>query len=159
MADKVLLVDDEENVLHGYHRVLHRRFRLEVAMGGPQALLALEHHGPFAVIVSDMRMPGMTGLDLLRSAQELAPDATRIMLTGNLDQQTAMDAVNQGQVFRFLTKPCPVDVLTGALRDAQAIYQLAVAEKELLNIYRTLPETYTGQLVTLNEKTLVHPVS
>jgi len=145
MADKVLLVDDEENVLHGYHRVLHRRFRLEVAMGGPQALLALEHHGPFAVIVSDMRMPGMTGLDLLRSAQELAPDATRIMLTGNLDQGTAMDAVNQGQVFRFITKPCSPEHLAEVIQAGLRQHQLVIAEKELLE------HTLMGSLQVLTD--------
>jgi response regulator RpfG family c-di-GMP phosphodiesterase len=132
MANKVLLVDDEENVLHGFHRVLHRRFELEVAMGGPQALLAMEHHGPFAVIVSDMKMPGMTGLDLLQEARTIAPDATRIMLTGNLDQQTAMDAVNQGQVFRFLTKPCSPAHLAEVIQAGLRQHQLVIAEKELL---------------------------
>ena len=69
MADKVLLVDDETLVLQAYHRVLHGRFQLDLALGAPQALQALERHGPFAVIVADMRMPGMTGLDLLEEAQ------------------------------------------------------------------------------------------
>ena len=145
MAEKVLLVDDDENVLHGYHRVLRRRFELEVAMGGPQALLAIEQHGPFAVIVSDMRMPGMTGLDLLQSARELAPDATRIMLTGNLDQKTAMDAVNQGQVFRFLTKPCSPENLAEIIQAGMRQHQLVIAEKELLE------QTLMGSLQVLTD--------
>jgi response regulator RpfG family c-di-GMP phosphodiesterase len=145
MAEKVLLVDDEENVLRGYHRVLSRRFPLEVAMGGPQALQALEEHGPFAVIVSDMRMPGMSGLDLFRSARELAPEAVRIMLTGNLDQQTAMDAVNQGQVFRFLTKPCGAETLAEAIQAGLRQHQLVVAEKELLE------QTLMGSLQVLTD--------
>jgi CheY-like chemotaxis protein len=132
MAEKVLLVDDEEQVLHGYHRVLHRRFELEVAMGGLQALQAMEQHGPFAVLVADMRMPGMSGLDLLQSAQALSPDTTRIMLTGNLDLQTAMDAINHGQVFRFLTKPCTPEHLTEAIQAGLRQHQLVVAEQELL---------------------------
>jgi response regulator RpfG family c-di-GMP phosphodiesterase len=132
MAEKVLLVDDEENVLRAYHRVLHRRFDLDVALGGAQAVQALEGHGPFAVLVADMRMPGMTGLDLLQAAQELAPDTTRIMLTGNLDQRTAMDAINQGQVFRFLTKPCDADRLAEAIEAGARQYHLVVAERELL---------------------------
>jgi response regulator RpfG family c-di-GMP phosphodiesterase len=145
MASKILLVDDEENVLHGYYRVLHRRFELEVAMGGPQALQAMEHHGPFAVIVSDMRMPGMTGLDLLLEAQALAPDATRIMLTGNLDQQTAMDAVNQGKVFRFLTKPCSPEHLAEIIQTGLRQHQLVIAEKELLE------QTLMGSLQVLTD--------
>ena len=106
MAEKVLLVDDEENVLHGYHRVLHRQFELEVAMGGAPGA-----PGPGAArpVRGDRRGHAHAGHDRAgpaAEAQELAPDTTRIMLTGNLDQKTAMDAVNQGQVFRFLTKPC-----------------------------------------------------
>jgi response regulator RpfG family c-di-GMP phosphodiesterase len=133
MTKKVLLVDDDELILHGYHRTLHRTFDLEVAMGGVQALQALEHHGPFAVLVADMRMPGMTGLDVLREAQRLTPDTTRIMLTGNLDQKTATDAVNEGQVFRFLTKPCPPPALASTIQAGLRQYQLVTAEKELLN--------------------------
>jgi response regulator RpfG family c-di-GMP phosphodiesterase len=143
MAEKVLLVDDEEHVLHGYHRVLHRSFKLEVAMGGVQALQALEHHGPFAVIVADMRMPGMTGLDLLQEVMRLAPEPTRIMLTGNLDLQTAMDAVNQGRVFRFLTKPCSPDDLAGAIQAGIRQHQLLIAERELLQ------QTLMGSLQVL----------
>jgi response regulator RpfG family c-di-GMP phosphodiesterase len=136
MTEKILLVDDDENVLHGYHRVLHRQFALEVALGGAQALQALERHGPFAVIVADMGMPGMTGLELLHEAQVRAPEATRIMLTGNLDQKTAMDAVNHGQVFRFLTKPCDAADLAAVIQAGLRQHQLVVAEQELLE--RTL---------------------
>lgn len=143
MADKVLLVDDEEHVLRGYHRNLHRTFKLEVAMGGVQALQALEHHGPFAVVVADMRMPGMTGLDVLQEVMRLAPETTRIMLTGNLDLQTAMDAVNQGRVFRFLTKPCSPETLAAAIQAGIRQHQLLIAEQELLQ------ETLMGSLQVL----------
>jgi response regulator RpfG family c-di-GMP phosphodiesterase len=136
MAEKVLLVDDDEITLHGYHRALHRHFQLEVAMGGAQALQALEHHGPFAVLVADMHMPGMTGLDVLQEACTLAPDTVRIMLTGSMDQRTAMDAVNQGHVFRFLTKPCGTEQLIGAIQAGLRQHHLIVAEQELLE--RTL---------------------
>lgn len=129
---KILLVDDDENILHGYHRSLQKTFDLEVAMGGAQAIQALENHGPFAVIVADMRMPGLSGLDLLQEAQRIAPDTTRIMLTGNLDQKTAADAVNEGQVFRFLTKPCPSAVLALTIQAGLRQHQLVIAEKELL---------------------------
>ena len=130
---KILLVDDDEYILHGYHRNLHHTFDLEVAMGGAQAILALTNHGPFGVIVADMRMPGMSGLEVLQEAQRISPDTTRIMLTGNLDQQTAVDAVNQGRVFRFLTKPCPPQILALTLHAGLRQHQLVVAEQELLN--------------------------
>ena len=145
MAEKVLLVDDDDRILHAYHRALHRRFPLEVAMGGPQALQALEHHGPFAVVVADQRMPGMTGLDVLEEAGRTTPDTVRIMLTGNLDQQTAMDAVNRGQVFRFLTKPCATERLAEAIQAGLRQHQLLAAERELLD------QTLMGSLQVLTD--------
>ena len=132
MSEKILLVDDDENILRGYHRVLRNTFDLEVAQGGVQALQALENHGPFAVLVSDMRMPGMSGLELLRDAEIRFPDTIRIMLTGNLELQTAVDAVNHGHVFRFLTKPCSVEDLGLALQAGLRQHQLVRSEKELL---------------------------
>ncbi len=145
MVTRILLVDDEENILHGYHRVLRHAFELDVALGGAQALQAMERHGPYAVVVADMRMPGMSGLELLAEASSRFPDTTRIMLTGNADQKTAMDAVNRGQVFRFLTKPCPAEELELAIRAGLRQYQLVVAEKELLE------QTLTGAITVLSE--------
>jgi response regulator RpfG family c-di-GMP phosphodiesterase len=145
MATRILLVDDEENILHGYHRVLRQVFDLDVALGGPQALQALEQHGPYAVIVADMRMPGMSGLELLAQASFRFPDTTRIMLTGNSDQKTATDAVNRGQVFRFLTKPCPTEELELAIRAGLRQHQLLIVEKELLE------QTLTGAIAVLCE--------
>jgi response regulator RpfG family c-di-GMP phosphodiesterase len=145
MAEKVLLVDDDELMLRSYHRTLHRKFKLEVAMGGVQALQALERHGPFAVIVADMRMPGLSGLDVLQEAVRLAPETTRIMLTGDLDLHTAMDAVNQGRVFRFLTKPCRPEDLEAAIQAGIRQHQLMIAEQELLQ------QTLMGSLQMLTD--------
>jgi response regulator RpfG family c-di-GMP phosphodiesterase len=145
MVARILLVDDEENILQGYHRVMRHVFEMDVALGGAQALQAMEKHGPYAVVIADMRMPGMSGLDLLTEARFRFPDTTRIMLTGNSDQKTATDAVNHGQVFRFLTKPCPPEELELAIRAGLRQHQLVVAEKELLE------QTLTGAIAVLSE--------
>lgn len=145
MTRKVLLVDDEENVLAGYHRVLRKRFEMDVALGGPQALQAIEGHGPYAVLVVDMQMPGMNGVELLQKVQELYPETVRVMLTGNLDQRTAMEAINCGKVFRFLTKPCAPDELGQVLDASLRQYRLESAERELLE------QTLTGALKVLTE--------
>jgi response regulator RpfG family c-di-GMP phosphodiesterase len=145
MTHGILLVDDEANVLQGYQRVMKKSFDLEVALGGPEALAVLERCGPFAVLVADMRMPGMSGLDLLAEVRARFPDTTRIMLTGNSDQKTAMDAVNHGQVFRFLAKPCPPEELELALLAGIRQHQLVVAEKELLE------QTLTGAVNLFSE--------
>lgn len=132
MRATVLLVDDEPNVLQGYVRALRRDFALETADGGAAALALLDAEHEFAVVVSDMRMPGMDGLELLRAIKQRSPDTVRVMLTGNTDQPTAVAAINEGDVFRFLTKPCDPAVFAKTLRDALDQHHLLRAEKELL---------------------------
>lgn len=93
---------------------------------------AISTKGPFAVIVSDLRMPGMDGIQFLRKARELAPDSVRIMLTGNGDIEAAIEAVNEGNIFRFLTKPCLPDKLEQAINAGMQQHRLITAERELL---------------------------
>lgn len=145
MTKKILLVDDEDNVLRGYLRSLRNAFDLEVAQSGREALQIMKDRGPFAVLVSDMRMPGLSGLDLITMARSWHPDTIRIMLTGDPDQKTAVDAVNHGQVFRFLAKPCPPDELSLALHAGLRQHELVVAERELLE------QTLTGAITLFSE--------
>jgi len=151
MDYKILLVDDDENILQGYYRTLHRAFPIEVALGGEQALLALEHHGPFAVLVADMRMPGMSGLDLLKEVKGRWPDMVSIMLTGNADQRTAVDAVNQGEVFRFLTKPCDAERLKAMIEAGMRQFHLVQSEKVLLEKTLLGSVSVLTQLLYLND--------
>jgi response regulator RpfG family c-di-GMP phosphodiesterase len=132
MNEKILCVDDEQNILDGFQRHLRRQFTLVTRNSGAEALQAIPAEGPFAVIMSDMQMPGMDGVTFLARAKEVAPNSVRIMLTGNADQMTAMAAVNEGRIFRFLTKPCPPEVLLKALEAAVEQHRLITAEKELL---------------------------
>ncbi len=123
MSGKVLVVDDDPRILESYQRVLRKRFSLDTAASGREALEMVSRYGPYAVVVSDMRMPEMSGLDLLMRIREQAPDTVRIMLTGNADQQTAVDAVNRGNVFRFLHKPCSPEVMVEAVEQALEYYR------------------------------------
>ncbi|MBN2342797.1 MAG: response regulator [Deltaproteobacteria bacterium] len=145
MKDKILLVDDEPNVLSGYKRGLRQRFDVYTAEGGEKGLEAVQSHGPFAVIVADMRMPLMDGVQFLKKVKRIAPDSTRMMLTGNADQETAMQAVNVGAIFRFLTKPCPSNELTAALTLGVRQYKLVTAEKEVLE------QTLAGSIKILTD--------
>jgi response regulator RpfG family c-di-GMP phosphodiesterase len=145
MTEKILFVDDEPNVLQSIQRQLHKRFELATVGGGEEALRILKEQGPFAVIVSDMRMPGMSGVELLAKAKDLYPDTVRLMLTGNADQETAMEAVNDGQIFRFLTKPCPQATFVTSLALALRQHRLITAEKELLQ------KTLKGSINVLSE--------
>jgi response regulator RpfG family c-di-GMP phosphodiesterase len=135
-GQRILFVDDESAVLEGYQRLLHREFDVEIAQGGRVALAMVQAHGPFAVIVSDMRMPEINGLELLTKVKTLDPDVVRIMLTGQADIETAVHAINEGSIFRFLTKPCSKEVMAKALTAGLVQYRLVTAEKELLE--RTL---------------------
>ncbi len=132
MVDKILFVDDEENVLSALKRQFRKQYSVSVAAGGAEALQIIENDGPFAVIVSDMQMPEMNGVQFLQAAQKLAPETVRLMLTGNADQKTAVDAVNQGAVFSFYTKPCSQELMSNALQKAVEQYHLITAERELL---------------------------
>ena len=145
IGTQILFVDDDPNVLSAYKRSLHKRFSIVTCLSGDAGLASLAKDGPFAVVVADMQMPGMNGIQFLRKAQEQAPETVRLMLTGNADQKTAADAVNQGHVFSFLTKPCPPESLEVALNNALKQYRLIIAEKELLE------QTLNGAIKVLTE--------
>lgn len=132
MSEKILFVDDEQSVLDGFQRTLHRDFTIDTALGGELALETLAKKGPYAVIVSDMRMPGMDGVQLLAKVRERSPDTVRMVVTGHADIASAMQAVNEGYLFRFLAKPCDKETLGKALTAALLQYRLVTAEKELL---------------------------
>ena len=129
---KILFVDDDPNLLAAFQRTLRRQFNVEVAVGGQAALELLRASSAYALLVADMSMPEMDGVEFLEEARVLAPNAVRLMLTGNADQRTAVDAVNRGQVYRFLNKPCPPEILIPALESALNHYDLMCVERELL---------------------------
>lgn len=132
MSERVLFVDDEPNLLDGIRRQLRGRLDVEIASGPMEGLSAVQQKGPFAVVVSDMRMPQMNGTQFLTRVRELCPDTVRMILSGQSDMDATIAAVNEGHIFRFLTKPCPPDTLLTAVRAGIEQYRLVHAEKELL---------------------------
>lgn len=145
IGTKILFVDDDPNILSAYKRSLHKRYQITTCLSGQEGLERLAEAGPFAVVVADMQMPGMNGVEFLRKAEAQSPDTVRLMLTGNADQKTAADAVNQGHVFSFLTKPCAPESLEAALINAIKQYRLIIAEKELLE------QTLNGAIKVLTD--------
>jgi response regulator RpfG family c-di-GMP phosphodiesterase len=143
--EKILLVDDEHYVLDALTRQLHKSYPIKTAGSATEALEILESTGPFAVVVSDLRMPGMDGIALLTEVRKKYPNTTRVILSGDADLEKAIEAVNSGQVFRFLTKPCSPNGLTTTLSLAVRQYQLLTSEKELLN------KTLKGSISMLSE--------
>jgi DNA-binding NtrC family response regulator len=132
MTENILFVDDEPAVLESYKRMLHREFRVDIATGGEKGLEAIQTAGPYAVVVSDMRMPGMNGAQFLAHVRSSAPDTVRMLLTGYTDLDAAIQAVNEGNIFRFLTKPCEKTILAKSLTSGLVQYRLITAERDLL---------------------------
>jgi response regulator RpfG family c-di-GMP phosphodiesterase len=144
MAEKILFVDDEPNILAGFKRQLRGSFNVETAIGGEQGLQMLATE-PFAVVVTDFRMPGMDGVQFLTHALEVSPDTVRMMLTGHAELSQAIDAINEGNIFRFLTKPCAPEALNKALNAALEQYRLLHLERDLMektlsNVIRLLTD-------------------
>ncbi len=130
--EKILFVDDEPAVLQGYQRLLRGSFRIDTAVGGKGALISLTCNGPYAVVVSDMRMPEMSGLEFLSQVKRVSPDTVRILLTGQAALESAIGAINDSNIFRFLTKPCAKEKLSVVLAAAVKQYHLQTTEKELV---------------------------
>ncbi|XPV77597.1 MAG: response regulator [Desulfovibrio sp.] len=130
---RILFVDDEQHILDSFRASLRKKYTIDTAAGAGEALKKITNHPPYAVIVSDFKMPEMDGVEFLSRIQPLAPETTRVMLTGHADVDTTMLAVNRGQVFRFLTKPTPIEEMERVLELAVQHHKLITAEKELLN--------------------------
>lgn len=130
---RLLCVDDEPHILESLRDTLRRGFDVHTATNGLEALDQLRQApGTYAVIISDMRMPTMSGSVFLRESRRLSPDAARILLTGHADLTAAISAVNDGQLFRFLTKPCEPEELLRACAAGLGQHRLQSAERVLL---------------------------
>ncbi len=140
---RVLCVDDEPLVLEGLTLHLRRRYTVHTATSGAEGIELLRSLGDTGVIISDMRMPRMDGATFLRDSCQVAPDATRILLTGHTDLDAAIRAVNDGQIFRLLMKPCPPAKLLEAVDLAADQHRLVTSERVLLQ------RTLHGSIATL----------
>ena len=145
MLERILFVDDEPKVLDAYRRTLRKSFAVVTAQSAREALRLLESEGPFPVIVSDMQMPEINGVELLTAVKKKYPDTVRLMLTGNSDQKTAVSAINSSDVYRFLNKPCTPENMASAIRAALSHYNLIKAEHKLLE------DTVKGSIKALVE--------
>ncbi|MFZ5946756.1 MAG: HD domain-containing phosphohydrolase [Stygiobacter sp.] len=129
---KIMLVDDEENVLNAYRRNIRGQFVMKLFNDPINALNSLKDDKEYSVVVSDFNMPGMKGLEFLKKFHEINPDTIKILLTGYADLQLVINAINEGYIFRFLTKPCESENLIGAIKQGINQFKLITAEKELL---------------------------
>jgi serine phosphatase RsbU (regulator of sigma subunit) len=124
----VLFVDDDPKILAAFQRQLRKKVVIETVESGSEGLEVLRRNGPFSLVVTDYCMPSMNGIEFLGRAREIAPETVRIMLTGSADLGAAIQAVNQGNIFRFLTKPCSPENLLEAVQ--AGIYEYRRTHKE-----------------------------
>jgi FixJ family two-component response regulator len=154
MSNKVLFVDDEQNILDTFRRLFHNDLEMKFCNSGARALSTIRESGPFAVIVSDQHMPEMDGTQFLAEARKLDPDCVRVMLTGNADLSVAISAVNDGRIFRFLCKPVEPNILLITIKACIAQHNLIISERELLE------QTLSGALEVMSETlSLVNPLA
>ncbi len=128
MAEQILFVDDEKSVLDGIERLLHGEFSISKAQDAIRGLASIQLFGPYAVVVSDMRMPGMNGAGFLARVHQMAPNTVTMLLTGQKDLNAAIDAVNECHLFRYLKKPCKKEDLVKAIHQGLAQYRKNIAK-------------------------------
>ena len=151
---RILCVDDEEFILEGIASNLRKSFKITTAKSGQEALDLMEIEETFPIIISDMRMPGMDGAQFLKQARQVSPDSIRILLTGHADLEAAISVVNEGKIFRYLTKPCPVKKLKEILDEAIGQYQKKQVQRNVLM------ETLRGSVQVLTEVLgLINPMA
>lgn len=153
MNQGILLVDDEPNVISSLTRELNsfQFTNIFSAKNGVEAMEILRNTPDIAVIVSDYRMPGLDGISFLLEAQEICPDATRMILTGVADLELATNAINLGQIFRLLLKPCSSENFINSVKAAIRQYELVTGERDLLqNTLKGSIKILTDLLSTIN---------
>lgn len=134
MNKRLLFVDDDVNILSSFKRNLRGKYEITTSPSPVEALELIKTNikRPFSVIISDLKMPGMTGLEFLTATRSISKDSVRVMLTGYADVDNAISAINEGNIFRFLTKPCAPDQLIKTIDACIEQHRLVVSEKELL---------------------------
>ena len=128
--ERILFVDDEALILSALERELGDQYNIITVNNSTEALARIAAGEKFTIVISDQNMPGMDGTEMLSRIEELAPDTIRILLTGNADMKTAIEAVNKGHVFRFLSKPCPPETLSLAIDAGLEQYKLVILKQE-----------------------------
>lgn len=141
---KILFVDDDTRILSAMRRRLSDDFNVVTFDRGQAAVDYIEQNNDISVLIADMRMPEMDGLELLRQSEKIRPDLKRIMLTGNSDQKTAVDAINKGRVFRFLRKPCDAVEVKAAVNLAIEESDFSKAEMDEITDRVLLDQVDTG---------------
>lgn len=132
LKHRILIVDDDERLLKSFKRILSSKFYVDTALNADGGLDAIAQREEYSIVISDYKMPGMNGVDFLAQVMKSCPDTVRILLTGFADLNVALDAVNDGNIFRMLQKPCAPRAMAKALMDGVRAYEMAAAKRELM---------------------------
>ena len=127
---RVLYVDDEEHNLTAFKAAFRRDFSITLAISAAEALKIIDvDEEPFEVVISDQRMPEMTGVEFLEQVKKLSPEPIRLLLTGFADIQAVVDSINKGEVYRYLTKPWDEIFLKRTIEDAIELFRLRIRDE------------------------------
>ncbi len=127
--NNILFVDDDEKVINAFKKQLQNKFNVDFVMNPIDALELIKKNSQYSVVISDMKMPGLDGLKFLEKVKKISSLTTRIMITGYADLDLAINAINKGNIFRFLTKPCPKEDLLKTIEEAIKNYNEAIKQK------------------------------
>ena len=127
---KVLYVDDEENNLFSFKATFRLKYQIFIAISGEEAKKILAENPGIEVIITDQRMPGMSGVQFLESILNDFPDPVRILLTGYADMAAVIDAINKGKIYHYLSKPWNEEELDLVIQKAHQIYATKIEEKK-----------------------------
>jgi response regulator RpfG family c-di-GMP phosphodiesterase len=132
---KLLYIDDEENNLHALKATFRREFDVDIAISTAEARPLLEEHS-YEVIISDQRMPDQTGVEFFQEIKFTHPDPVRILLTGYADITAVVDAINMGEIYRYLQKPWNELELSASIYAASELFRLRASNIELTEKYK-----------------------
>ncbi len=128
----VLYVDDDQENLRAFRRLFRKHYEVLIAESGAEGLQLLEAHAPIPVIITDQRMPEMTGIEFLEQSIRISPDSIRMIITGFTDVQALIDSINTGRVYRYITKPWDEQDLYVTIKRAVESYELKAYNAQLL---------------------------
>lgn len=150
----ILFVDDEENILKALLRLFHNQDHLLLTAASPRDGLKKISENLVSLVVADHRMPEMTGAEFLQSVKEKSPDTVRIMLTGHADLEVAVEAINQGEIYRFIRKPWDEDEMKTTVTQALERYELLSENKRMARIIKRQNEILTQHKEELKGKVI-----
>ncbi len=147
----IVYVDDDTENLRAFKRLFRKQYDVLLAESGEEGLQIIREHAPVPLIITDQRMPEMTGIEFLEHTIELSPDSIRMILTGFTDVQALIDAINTGRVYRYITKPWDEQELYVTLKRALESYELQQHNKQLVNDLQQKNEDLQHSYQTLKD--------